>query len=400
MSIKKAVALLVTFMFVLPLFSYRVNAQTIPPDCRWDGKKVVCSDKGDDKNDGGDDNGNNGDDNSDGSDNGGGNESACVPDGTLHIIHEYVPYTFPIADAWYVSQGIPIGTPICMQQGWFADSCGTKVRLFSGGVSNLHACPVVPAPLPPATNPCDISASWTGSGFSASCESSWECTTAVPLPPTYIDVRPYPVTLVRWPTAIRCSGQDTSRDSCLVSEAGEMRNLRLTLEFRPATGVVTVTLPFLPTFTFNASSPTAQPTLFQWEVPSHPAVGADRLAGTLDGFFDEIPGDFPVFSGQMTTPYRLYWTVSFERNEYGTWVGYSFNGELLPQNVRDLPSGMIADLNGDGSGDAYWNSNFIISRMDENNRTDNPLYERHWSYGSLLPWAVREGQGQIGWPNP
>jgi hypothetical protein len=380
-----------------------VNAQSVPPKCHWDAgmRKVVCTDSG----------GNQGGTVTPVGGNAtpvGGGSNGCVPARNpstnaviLHTIDVYVPYTGIISNGWYVSQGIPIGTPICKVEGWFADSCGTKVRLFSGGVSNLHPCPqaqVTPPPIPPATNPCNISASWTGSGFSASCNSGWECTAAVPLPPTYIDVRPYPVTLVRWPTAIRCSGQGTSNGSCLVSDAGQMRNLRLTLEFRPATGVVTVTLPYLPTFTFNATSPTAQPVLFKWEVPSHPATGANILAGSLGGFFDEIPADFPVFAGQMTTPYRLYWTVSFERDENGTWVGYSFNGELLPQDVRDLPSSMIADLNGDGTGDAYWDSNFVISRMDDNNRTDNPLYARSWSYGSLLPWASREGQAQIGWP--
>jgi hypothetical protein len=276
------------------------------------------------------------------------------------------------------------------------NTCTGSARLIRT-TGNAHACGDEDV-LPPATNPCSISGTYDNSGFSVACNGRWECVAAVPLPPTYIDVRPYPVTLVRWPTAIRCSGQGTSSDSCLVSDAGEMRNLRLTLEFRPATGVVTVTLPYLPTFTFNASSPTSQPTLFKWEVPSHPAAGGDVLAGTLGGFFDEIPGDFPVFMGHMKTPYRLYWTVSFERNEYGNWVGYSFNGELMPQDVRDLPPSLIADLNGDGAGDAYWDPNFVISRMDENNRTDNPLYERHWSYGERLPWAAREGQGQVGWP--
>jgi len=70
-----------------------------------------------------------------------GRDNACVPNGTLHVVYEYVPYTFPIVDAWYESQGIPIGTPICKQEEWFADSCDAKIRLISGGVSNLHPCP-------------------------------------------------------------------------------------------------------------------------------------------------------------------------------------------------------------------------------------------------------------------
>ena len=79
----------------------------------------------------------------------------------------------------------------------------------------------------------------------------------------------------------------------------------------------------------------------------------------------------------------------------GTWAE---SGELLPQDIVNLPPSMIADLNSDGVGDAYWDPNFVISRMDNNNRTDNPLYARHWSWGESIYWLCREGQGQIGWP--
>lgn len=374
MNIKRTSVLLAFFVVILLLLVQTVNAQTVPPECYWDpaAGQVVCPD---------------GETNEESTTGGEGSNNVCVPSGSLREIYVYNPNT-----------STELGGPACRRDVWLVDSCGIIIRLASSTLL-YDLCPQAEQPpLPPPSNPCNISPSWTGSDFSVSCSNSWECIAAVPLPPTYIDVRPYPVTLVRWPTAIRCSGQGTSNGSCFVSTAGQMRNLRLSLEFRPATGVVTVTLPYLPALTLNASSPTSQPVLFQWEVPSHPAVGGNVLAGTLGGFFDEIPADFPVFVGQMKTPYRLYWRVSFERNEYGNWVGYLFSGELLPQNVRDLPASMIADLNGDGTGDAYWDPNFVISRMDENNRTNNPLYERHWSYGELLPWAIREGQGQIGWP--
>ena len=240
------------------------------------------------------------------------------------------------------------------------------------------------------TNPCTIDASMSADGLSASCSGQWECKVKVPLPPSYIDVRPYPATLVRWPSALRFSGQGTTKDVCTVADAGSMRNLNMELEFKPATGIVTITLPYLPVFKLRAP----EMVNFQWEVPSHPAVGADRLAGELGGFFDEIPADFPAFSGLMKTPYDLFWKITFEKNGRG----YTFDGKLLPQDVRDTPALYFADLNGDGTADAWWDPNFVISRMDENNRTDNPAYERHWSYGELLPWAVREGQGQVGWP--
>ncbi len=410
MNLYKSLFLIFCILVSLTILVRIANAQTLSMDCHWDSAqyKVVCTEIGSDGT-GGSDTG------SDDTPAGGEGYQGMGDNTQENLSCDWVRKTvlIPVPNFWG-SKGIcldengSVGACIgrCMKANASVNPCtGTMTSIdplyeYSGLHPQTYSCGGTT--LPPSnyspTNPCNISASWTGSGFTASCNNNWECTTAIPLPPTYIDVRPYPVTLVRWPTAIRCSGQGISNNSCLVSSAGEMRNLSLSLEFRPASGIVTVTLPYLPAFTFNASSPTAQPILFRWDVPSHPAVGANRMAGTLNGFFDEIPGDFPVFSGQMSTPYRLYWTVSFQRNETGNWVGYSFAGELLPQDVRDLPLNMIADLNGDGNGDAYWDPNFIISRMDENNRTDNPLYERHWSYGSLLPWAVREGQGQIGWP--
>jgi hypothetical protein len=49
-----------------------------------------------------------------------------------------------------------------------------------------------------------------------------------------------------------------------------------------------------------------------------------------------------------------------------------------------------------GVADAYWDNNLTIRRMDDNNRIDNPRYQRSWNWGGAIYWAVREGQGQIG----
>ena len=57
-----------------------------------------------------------------------------------------------------------------------------------------------------------------------------------------------------------------------------------------------------------------------------------------------------------------------------------------------------ADINGDGTADAYWDNKLTLRRMDDNNRVDNPQYQRSWNWGGIIYWAVREGQGQIGWP--
>ena len=99
---------------------------------------------------------------------------------------------------------------MCRRWVYAADDCGTLLYTTSGG--NIVPCPsggdedeeeeIV-------TNPCTITASMTADGLTASCSDQWECKVKVPLPPSYIDVRPYPATLVRWPTALRFSGQGT-----------------------------------------------------------------------------------------------------------------------------------------------------------------------------------------------
>ena len=61
-----------------------------------------------------------------------------------------------------------------------------------------------------------------------------------------------------------------------------------------------------------------------------------------------------------------------------------------------------ADLNGDGVPDAYWDRLVQVRRMDNNKRIDEPDWKHTYSWcGSTWYWAVREGQGQVGWPgNP
>jgi hypothetical protein len=48
--------------------------------------------------------------------------------------------------------------------------------------------------------------------------------------------------------------------------------------------------------------------------------------------------------------------------------------------------------------DAYWNTQVTVRRMDDNNQIDNPAWQASWSWGGVVYWAVREGQGQVGWP--
>jgi hypothetical protein len=109
----------------------------------------------------------------------------------------------------------------------------------------------------------------------------------------------------------------------------------------------------------------------------------------------------PLFVGGEHAPYKLFWELRYceykarkgcvpgpdENGLYncggGTghrgiigynWKQQSSGGESA---VRNLPTSIMADLNGDGTPDAYWEDNklALLRRMDDNNRMDNPRYQ-------------------------
>ena len=257
----------------------------------------------------------------------------------------------------------------------------------------------------------------------------------VTFPEIYLDVRPYPATLVRWPTAVRNGGTPESTGSGGVNyipngggspnnpQEGDWQDLRLILTLQPA-GPMFVTLPHIGDMILSNQGGTGNPTMIQWEVPSHPAVGGGPLAGSVGGL-DELPGDIPLFVGNGRAPYKLFWELRYYEYEAvegcvagpngngnyncggGTghhdivgydWKHHSSGGEIPPSAVQNLPAAIMADINNDGTPDAYWDNNLTLRRMDDNNRVDNPQYQRSWNWGGIIYWAVREGQGQIGWP--
>lgn len=287
---------------------------------------------------------------------------------------------------------------------------------------------------PAADNPCTKFVVGAG-GITCGTGDGWYVEATVRFPEIYLDVRPYPATLVRWPTALRNGGLPDSSGSGGIPyialgggsngnpREGDWKNLRLTLTLKP-TGIMFVTLPHIGSLALPNQGATGTPTIIQWEVPSHPAVGGGPLAGTISGL-DELPGDIPLFVGNGRAPYQLFWELSYYQYEAvkncmagpnangvyncggGTghkeitgyeWKRHSNGGEIPPSAVKNLPASLMADINGDGTPDAYWDNNLTLRRMDDNNRVDNPRYQRSWNWGGIIYWAVREGQGQIGWP--
>jgi len=403
----KRISLFLLALLLVSLPSSSVAAQSAPA-CSYqpDGTIICTSGGGSDGSEGEDGGDGNGGDN----DNSGGG-TACTPGSHLAFLVTDYDETSNICTA------VPIQVDNCT---------GAVLQVWEQ----------------PTTLPCDLQNSSSipqhpctffsiDAGGVTCTNDGWKVTARVSFPEMYLDVRPYPATLVRWPTALRNGGLPESSGSGGVNyipngggspghpQAGDWQNLRLILTLRPA-GPMFVTLPRIgDLMVANGSSQT-----IQWEVPSHPTVGATILAGSVSGL-DELPGDMPLFVGNGRAPYKLFWEVRYQEYEAimgclpgpngngntncggGTghrgitgyeWRNHSSGGEIPPSAVANLPAGRSADINNDGTPDAYWNTNLTLRRMDDAGSISNPHYQRSWNWSGIIYWAVREGQGQIGWP--
>jgi hypothetical protein len=313
---------------------------------------------------------------------------------------------------------------------WFrsVDSCTGEIVFSDFG--GIVVCPEAAEPAP--QQPCTTFKVSAG-GITCDADNGWHIKATVRFPETFLDVRPFPATLVRWPTAVRNGGmpgssgsgsQDYYGSGSMSSPSvGDWSNIRLTLSLNPASPMF-VTLPHIGKLALPDKGASGTPQIIQWEVPSHPKAGGGPLAGTVSGM-NELPKDLPLFVGNGRSAYRLYWNLSYSQYEAkegcvsgpngagkyncggGTghkavvgyeWRRHSNGGEIPPSAVANMPASVGADLNGDGMADAYWDHNLTLRRMDAANRVDNPTYRHSWNWGGLIYWGVREGQGQIGWP--
>jgi hypothetical protein len=311
------------------------------------------------------------------------------------------------------------------------DNCTGQV--IEPNADDIDEIPCSPQQATPPQHPCTTFS--VSSGGITCNNAEWNVKARVTFPANFLDVRPFPVTLVRWPTAVRNGGMSESSGSGgkdYISNGGgsennpregDWKDLRLILTLRPA-GPMFVTLPLIGDLMLPDQGATGSPTIIQWEVPSHPAAGGGPLAGSISGL-DELPGDMPVFVGKGHAPYKLFWELRYYEYQAikecvdgpngngnyncggGTghkavvgyeWKRHSSGGEIPPSAVQNIPASVKADLNGDGTADAYWDNNLTLRRMNNNDRVDDPQYQRSWNWGGIIYWAVREGQGQIGWP--
>jgi len=294
---------------------------------------------------------------------------------------------------------------------------------------------------PPPPNPCDEFTVGSGgvtctSDFVDSSSfpgSEWQLTVHAPWPGAEIHTRPYPVTLVNWDTVMRVAGLGTSSraghlgyaawggGSPSAPAAGDWRDVTLRLEIRPVADWADVFLENIGLIRMRIG----ELHTFQWNLPSHPAAGGGPLSGQV-GQLEELEPDVPLYTNWTRAPYMVYCTISYyewesrcvngpdddgstncRRDSNGNFTGHrewgwrrhSQTTAITPQMaINDVPASMLADLNGDGTPDAYWGRLSFIRRMDDAGNVNNPEWAHSYSWGAWWYWAVREGQGQIGWP--
>jgi hypothetical protein len=355
-----------------------------------------------------------------------GGKQACTPTGQATYGYVWKPLNY------YVQ-----GKQQCEKLQAYFDSCGNVIPYSiqnqgMGVISDCTGSNSTPTPSQSNTfNKCSLV--YDNGSISCSWNFQWRLVASVTMPPIVIDTRPYPVTLVSWPTTMRVNSLATNSGSGRLAYAGwgggrpgnprpgDWENITLTVTFRPTGNPVTVNLAQQPPFTVSASAGGKK--TFTWMVASHPAVGAVMTAGQV-GQLSEIPGDMTLFQGNSMTTYRLFYTLTYQ--EYSThtkcgdsatpvpavppaippgsyqcknlvtigeWNSKSENGEIPPGAVQNLP----ASING---GSVYNDYSVVIRRMDESGSTSNPAYAHEYSWGSIFWWGCREGQGQIGWPAP
>jgi hypothetical protein len=96
---------------------------------------------------------------------------------------------------------------MCYLEAVVVDNCtGEQVGGWSGGVGYCQ----LPGPPAPAEHPCTIFQVGPGG---ITCGTEWLVSASVGYPETFLDLSPYPASLVRWPTAARCSALPPSTGS-------------------------------------------------------------------------------------------------------------------------------------------------------------------------------------------
>ena len=394
---------------------------------------------------GSDDNGNNGSDDGDG--------EACTPGTGFGEVNLYTTVNnldLPVDSMMFtlpdgsVVPGNQVPGNMCTIVSQYVDTCtGGSLDAPTGPIASddgqFHVtdCPTSWV-IPP--NPCD---EFTVSGGGVTCVtdfvdegsdgSSWELRAHAGWPGIELHTRPFPVTLVDWDSVLRVAGLGSSSGSGRLAyapwgggteanpAAGDWKDVVLRLEIRPVADWAEVFLENIGLLRLQIGHLYT----FQWNLPSHPAAGGGPLSGQV-GQLEELEPDVPLYSNWSRAPFMVYCSLEYyewkstcvggpddngstncRRNSNGEFTGHREWGwkrhsQTIPipptaANV-DAPASLLADLNGDGVPDAYWGRLSFVRRMDDAGSVTNPQWAHSYSWGPWWYWAVREAQGQIGWP--
>ena len=390
------------------------------------------------------------DDDNNGGDNGGG---SCTPGTSFGEVNLYTTVNnldlpldrtmFTLPDGSVVP-GNQVPGDMCTIVSQYVDTCtGGSLDGPTGPIAeddgqfHVTDCPTSWV-IPP--NPCD---QFTVSEGGVTCitdfvdegsdGSSWEIRAHAGWPGIELHTRPFPVTLVDWDSVLRVAGLGSSSGSGRLAyapwgggtendpAAGDWKDVVLRLEIRPVTDWAEVFLENIGLLRLQIGHLYT----FQWNLPSHPAAGGGPLSGQV-GQLEELEPDVPLYSNWSRAPFMVYCTMDYyewestcvngpgdngetncRRNSSGEFTGHREWGwkrhsqtiPIPPTAARvDAPASLLADLNGDGVPDAYWGRLSFIRRMDDAGSVTNPQWAHSYSWGAWWYWAVREAQGQIGWP--
>jgi len=387
--------------------------------------------------------GNSGNDNSNNTNNNSGDGGVTCTPGTLVQGSAYLPVDPEFLSTVVIEQVGDSSENMCAIRTGAMDSCtgefvgATGFEQGDTGVI-VTGCPTA-YDIP--NHPCD---EFVVSSGGVTCvsnlvdqgtgSSSWEIRAHVGWPGIEIHTRPFPATLVDWDTVMRVVGLGSSSGAGHLGyaawgggnngspAAGDWRDVVLRLDIKPLTNWADVFLENIGLIRM----PIGHLHTFQWNLPSHPAAGGGPLAGEV-GQLEELEPDTPLYSNWTRAPYMVYCTIEYyewetscvggpdenggtdcrrDSNGYFTghrewgWKHHSQTVPIPPNAARvDLPASSLADLNGDGVPDAYWGRTTFVRRMDDTGSVDNPEWAHTYSWpGPYWYWAVREAQGQVGWP--
>jgi hypothetical protein len=378
---------------------------------------------------------------------------ACVPGTTFGDLNFYTTIgnlgslvdslVFTLPDGSVVP-GNELPGDSCTVISQYVDSCtGSSLGPPTAPIANqdgqfhITECPTSWVTPP---NPCDEFTVSTGGVTCVSdfvdhgtFGSEWALRAHAAWPGMELHTRPFPVTLVDWDSVLKVAGLGTSHAAERLGympwgggrenspTSGDWRDVVLRLEIRPVADWAEVFLENIGLTRLQVGHLYT----FQWNLPSHPAAGGGPLSGEV-GQLEELEPDMPLYSNWSRAPYMVYCTIEYyewestcvggpgengefncRRNSNGEFTGHREWGwkrhsqtiPIPPTAARvDAPASLLADLNGDGVADAYWGRLSLIRRMDDAGSVTNPQWAHSYSWGAWWYWAVREAQGQIGWP--